>query len=316
MNKIKQDKIDWMESQNICFKAHLLGVPVQYASLTMLVGKSSLKKHDGPLNHTLFRFVNLFNQLNEYIGLEPSQPESIDSVLYDAGQWDYMISGDLTNSFFQRWIAKSKLPFMAFHSPYKGMYILARSSQGMKNQSEGLDQMMRIILGELIRAGKARKIADDVQTGGQSVDSALDNFELVLEELFKNNIKMDPKKTKIFAKKLNIFGWIKEGPFIKPDEHRILAIEKAEKPKTVTELRSYLGQYRVFFKNLENMSHILEPLEKLTGAENGKTEISWNDSLNEAFSNSKKAISNVKPLYLPKRSDKLAITLDWSKQGI
>ena len=29
MNQIKQDKIDWMESQNICFKAHLLGAPVR-----------------------------------------------------------------------------------------------------------------------------------------------------------------------------------------------------------------------------------------------------------------------------------------------
>ena len=109
MNQLKQAKIDWMESQNICFKAHLLGVPVKYASLTMLVPKASYKDHTGPAHHGLFRFVNLFNQLNEYIQLEPSQPESISSVLYEAGQWNYMISGGLTNSFYQRWIAKRKL---------------------------------------------------------------------------------------------------------------------------------------------------------------------------------------------------------------
>ena len=67
MNRVKQDKIDWMEAQGNCFKAHLLGVPVKYASLTMLVPKSSFKDHQGPLHHKLFRFVNLFNQLNEYI---------------------------------------------------------------------------------------------------------------------------------------------------------------------------------------------------------------------------------------------------------
>ena len=200
MNKIKQDKIDWMEAHNICFKAHLLGVPVKYASLTMLVPKSSFKDHKGPLHHGLFRFVNLFNQLNEYIALEPSQPESIESVLYDAGQWDYMISGDLSNSFYQRWICKDKLPFMAFHSPYKGMYILARSAQDMKNQSEGLDQMMRVILGDLIKEGKVRKFADDVQAGGNSIDEAIDNFALVLREFDKNNIKMEPKKTENIRK--------------------------------------------------------------------------------------------------------------------
>ena len=85
LKQLKQDKIDWMESQNICFKAHLLGVPVKYASLTMLVPKASLKTHEGPVHHGLYRFVNLFNQLNEYIKLEPSQPDSITSVLYEGG---------------------------------------------------------------------------------------------------------------------------------------------------------------------------------------------------------------------------------------
>ena len=316
LNQLKQDKIDWMESQNICFKAHLLGVPVRYASLTMLVPKASLKAHVGPPHHGLYRFVNLFNQLNEYIKLEPSQPESISSVLYEAGQWNFMISGDLTNSFYQRWIAKNKLPYMAFHSPYKGMYILARSAQGMKNQTEGLDQMLRIILGDLIRQGKAKKIADDIQAGGQSIEEALDNFEAILTEFDKNNIKMDPRKTKIFAKRLPIFGWIKENNHIKPDEHRILSIEKSTRPKTITELRSYLGSYKVFFRHMPKMSIILDELQQLTGEKNGKIEIQWTDSLINAFEDSKKAIKDVKPLYLPKRSDQLAITLDWSEKGI
>ena len=316
MNQLKQDKIDWMESQNICFKAHLLGVPVKYTSLTMLVPKASFKNHKGPLSHELFRFVNLFNQLNEYIKQEPSQPESISSVLYEAGQWNFMISGDLTNSFYQRWICKRKLPYMAFHSPYKGMYVLARSAQGMKNQSEGLDQMMRVVIGDLIKQGKARKIADDVQAGGASIDEAIDNFEMVLIEFERNNIKLDPKKTKIFAKKLPIFGWIMEGQQLKPDQHSILAIEKAAKPKTITELRSYLGQYKVFYKHMPNMSTTLDQLQQLTGEKDGKQEIEWTEALTQAFDKSKEDLKNIKPLYLPKRTDQLAITLDWSGKGI
>ena len=81
--------------------------------------------------------------------------------------------------------------------------------------------MMRVILGDLIRQGKARKIADDVQAGGITIDEAIDNFEQVLKKFEENNIKMDPKKTRIFAKKLPIFGWIKKGQHIKPVRHRI-----------------------------------------------------------------------------------------------
>ena len=84
---------------------------------------------------------------------------------------------------------------------------------------------------------------------------------------------MAPKKTKIFAKRLPIFGFIKEGNMLKPDHHRILAIENSERPTTITELRSYLGQYRVFFKHMKNMSSVLEPMERITGEKDGKKAI-------------------------------------------
>ena len=49
MSRVKQDKIDWKEAQHICFQAPLLGVPLEYASLTMLVHKSSFRDHTGNL---------------------------------------------------------------------------------------------------------------------------------------------------------------------------------------------------------------------------------------------------------------------------
>ena len=87
-------------------------------------------------------------------------------------------------------------------------------------------------------------------------------------------------------------------------------------PSTVKELRSYLGQYKVFYRNMENMSKLLDPLEKLTGEKDNKTKIQWTDELIQVFENSKSAVKQIKPLYLPKRTDQLAISLDWSKQGI
>ena len=316
MKILLQAKIDFMESQNICMKAHLLGAPIQYASLPMLVPKSSLKQLDGKPTHLNYRFVMLFNKLNEYIALEPSQPDNIDETLYDVGQWKYIIVGDLSNSFHQRWISKNKLPWMAFPSPYKGMYVLLRSGQGMKNQSEGLQQKMRMVLGDLFQQGKARIIADDIQTGGNTIDEALDNWNLILQACGKNNIKIDPNKTKIFATEIPLLGWIKKHDKLIPDPHRILAIQKADFPKTVSDMRSYLGTYKTFFKSLPNMAQILHPLELTTGEKDGKSLISWTPELSSVFKHSQKSISNLHHLYQPKRTDQLLITLDWSKKGI
>ena len=42
----------------------------------------------------------------------------------------------------------------------------------------------------------------------------------------------------------------------------------------------------------------------------------WTNELSEVYQQSKLALKQIKPLYLPKRTDKLALTLDWSKSGI
>ena len=89
---------------------------------------------------------------------------------------------------------------------------------------------------------------------------------------------------------------------LKPDPHRLLAIEQSERPKTITELRSYLGQYRVFFKHLRHMSSTLESMEKLTGEKDGKKLIDWTEDLNQSYENSKRALKQVNPLYLPKKN--------------
>ena len=67
---------------------------------------------------------------------------------------------------------------------------------------------------------------------------------------------------------------------------------------------------------MKNMSSVLEPLEKVTGEKDKKKEINWSADLEECYERSRLVLKNIEPLYLPKRTDKLAITLDWSKLGL
>ena len=67
---------------------------------------------------------------------------------------------------------------------------------------------------------------------------------------------------------------------------------------------------------MPRMASSLDKLQQLTGEKDGKQEIVWTEDLEEAFENSKKDTKNIQPLYLPKRKDQLAITLDWSGKGI
>ena len=313
--QLLQDRIDWLFEQNIVDKAYHYG-PIKYSTSCMLVVKPAYKDHPGPRTHLHYRFVQLFNTINDYIEVQPSQPETIQESLYEVGQYDYVIRCDLSNSFNQRWVAKRKIPYQAFHSPYKGMYVLLRSGQGMKNQSEGQDQFLFQVFGDLIQRGMCKKIHDDIYVFANSLPKLLENWSALLERLLKNNIKLDPKKVKCMEVKSTILGWEKEGRFLKPSSHRILALKHYPLPKTIKGLRSYLGLYRTFYPCLEEIAKVLAPLEELTGSKASKDEISISESYVHDFKASQLALDNVSILYCPSPNDQLAITLDWSKIAI
>ena len=204
-----QEKIDWLYGQNVVDKAYKYG-PVRYTSPVMLVRKASAKnKPSDQLTHKNFRFVNLHNKLNDYIEPQPSKSINMDEAIYEVGQWKYILETDLTDSFYQRWVAENKIPFMGFHSPFGGVYVMLRSSNGMKGQSEGLDEMGAQVLGDIEKEGKCYKFHDDLKVGGNTVKEALDNWDLVTSRLAKNNLKLNPAKTKLFVTSTELFGWDK-----------------------------------------------------------------------------------------------------------
>ena len=114
-------------------------------------------------------------------------------------------------------VAEDKLPFMAFHSPYRGSFIFKRSTQGMLNQSEGLEDMVSVILGDCIMSGWCRVQADNLYVMGHTIQETVNNWMIVLDLLKRNNIKLSPKKTACFPDKFDLLGWTKEGKYLIPD---------------------------------------------------------------------------------------------------
>ena len=99
------------------------------------------------------RFVLCLNKFNEYVEKIPAKINKLDDTIRQVGSYEFVLTSDLKDSFWQRHMAKDKLPFLAFHSPHKGTYIFLRSSQGLVNQSEGLEEMLSVVLQKM---GEAR----------------------------------------------------------------------------------------------------------------------------------------------------------------
>ena len=242
---LMQAMIDRLEDLNVVAKANEIGIIPRYASPTMLVFKNSARtvpKEDYQKlsikdKLKLHRFVLCQNKLNDYVEKIPHKYNTVDDTIRIVGNFEYVITTDLTDSFWQRHIKEDKPPYFAFHSPFKGTYIFLRSSQGFLNQSEGLEALVSCVLQNFIADGWLRVHADNIYVLGHSQEVTVNRWQLVLEAMTKNNLKLSPKKTACFPQKLDLLGWTKEGKFLVPDPHRHNYVSISEVPKTVKQLR-------------------------------------------------------------------------------
>ena len=226
----------------------------------------------------------------------------------------YVIFADLYESFFQNHLSKSDWGYMAINSPFKGLRVYTRSTQGLLNQDEELSQLLFKVLGQDIMEGHCMKIADDLIVGGSSVDEAINNWELVLQKLSTSNLKLSPNKVRIFPAETVIYGWnIKDGTMT-PDPHRQLALSKTKHSDilNVSDLRSWIGVYKTFLIAMPGLAQTMDPFEKLTaGVKDNKTTIQWTPELIQLFNSAtEKSKTSIKYLTLPRKDEQLILMPD------
>ena len=190
-------KIEELEKQNIVAKASDLRINIKYSSPCMLAKKSSARNiskddyNNLPIHEKtkLNRFVLCLNKLCNYVNKKPAASAKIGDTINMVGSFQFVITADLTDSFNQRKIRERRLPYMGFHSPFGDNYVFLRSPQGLINQSEELEILVKVVLLIGVKEGWCRVHADNIYVLGYSYSETVDRWKQVLELLEKNNLK-------------------------------------------------------------------------------------------------------------------------------
>ena len=312
-----QLKIDHLHSQGIVRKPEEVGVILKLVNPVMMVKKASAndKSWDDINPVTETRAVLAANILNEWSEDVPGDTVTPVHHLSKVTKHKYHITTDMENSFDQIKIAKKKLPYMGFNSPFKGQYIFTRSGQGRKGSSEKLKELTSMCYGHLIAEGTVAIIHDDIHVGGQTPREAVENWKKFMEATEKNNLKINAKKTKFFPKKFDCVGFTIDGQFAIPNAHRKNALKNYDLPVTVGQLRSYLGLYKTFLRNQKDQAQVLDELNQLCGNNhNTKDTIVWTEEAKLKFYDSQTKVDTIVPLYNPKPEDQLILTWDWCEK--
>ena len=185
----------------------------------------------------------------------------IDQMLERLAKHSHFFYLDGYSGFFQIPIHPDDQEKTTFTCPY-GTFAYRRMPFRLWNAPATFQRcMMSIVTGFL--DGIMEVFMDDFTVCGESFDGCLSNLELVLKRYVNVKLVLNWEKCHFMVRQGIMLGHIVSNRGIEVDKAKIKIIKNLQPPKTVREIRSFLGHavfYRCFIKDF---SKITKPLTEL-----------------------------------------------------
>ncbi|GBG80538.1 hypothetical protein CBR_g30999 [Chara braunii] len=162
-----------------------------------------------------------------------------------------------------------------------------------------------------VLSGNERSL--DGGTPGQLSSRGSPEGHAVLEKLREANFKINSKKCVWAKTQVLYFGHVVDGDGIKPEDSKIAAIRDWPMPRTLTELRSFLGLANYYRMFVRNFSTIAAPLSRLLKKE---AIWQWDKDCTFALKRLKRALIEYPVLKVADPSLPFVVTTDASQYGI
>ena len=317
MNVLLQKVCDELTDQKVLGIPQHDNIEIHHVMPSFLRKKQKAKdKPNNELTTSDVRLVVNTCELSKYMKSLPAKISKPQDVYNMLAKWKYVIKTDLYQGFFQNHLHRDGQKWCGILTPFGGLRFFKRGIQGLINQTEELDELLANIFNDMLTKGKLVKQADDLFTGGATIEEAISNLEEMLKICNFNNLKLSPAKTIILPKTVDIMSWVwSEGGTLAPSPHRKQALleVKAEELNTVKDVRSWIGLYKTFLYHTPNLAKVMDPFDKITSDKDSKDKITWTTDLNLAFQAAKDNIANIKEVYLPHPNDQLIIITDGAR---
>ena len=295
-----QEKFDELEKAGVFVRPEDVNIALEYINPSVLIAKPNG-------GH---RLVTAFADVGRYSKPQPSLIPDVDSTLRHIAPWTFVCISDLSSAFYQIPLERNSMKYCGVVTPFKGTRVYVRCAMGMPGTESALEELMCHVLGDLLQAGIVTKLADDLYCGGNSPDELVTNWKRALQALQQSHLCLSPSKTTIAPKKTVILGWIWESGTIRASPHRISSLAACAPPKTVKEMRSFIGAYKVLARVLPGCSSYLSPLDETTAGKQSHDRISWSDELLQSFQKAQSALQRNRTIVLPRATDQLWIVTD------
>ena len=207
----------------------------------------------------------------------------------------YFSKLDLKTGFHQIRVKPEDIEKTAFNTKY-GQFEYLVMPMGLCNAPATFQTLMNQIFYDCIDVFLVVYM-DDLLVFSKTEEEHFRNLETVLERLKRNELYVSPKKCEFFQTEIDFLGFLVGRDGIRVNPEKVDVLKTWPKPKSLTELRSFLGLLQFFRRFIPKFSGIAAPLTDLTKKEKGIGH--WDEICDEAFQKLKDAMIQAPILVAP-----------------
>ena len=261
-----------------------------------------VKKKDGSI-----RFCCDFRRLNDVTRRDSYPLPKINELINTLSGAKLFTTLDFRSGYHQIALNPEDRHKTAFTTQF-GLFEWKVMPMGLCNSPGSFSRLMDLIIVGLNWNGVLLYL-DDLLIFGKDYDEHFDRLKEVFQRLRQANLKLSPKKCHILQREVNYLGHIISNGEVKPDPAKTKIIDTYPTPKSIKDVRAFMGLASYYRKFVKNFATLVKPLTCML--EKG-SEFHWTLECQHAFDTVKAKLSNETRLNLPDFSRTFRLACDAS----